>query len=189
MNLYVGNLSPETNEQQLRELFSEFGAIKSVKLIIDPQTGFPKGFGFVEMEEKGSGYDAIDNLDYTWFMGGIISVREAKNNKTQINNRGGGQRGFQKRPGGGGGYNRNGGGGYNSNRSFGSQGGNRSYGNRSYGDNQGNRSYGDNQGNRAYGDSQGNRSYGDDQSNRSYGEGGGSRNYNSTNDSNNYHLD
>jgi RNA recognition motif-containing protein len=133
MNLFVGNLSPETNEQSLRDLFSEFGAISSVKIIIDPQTGMPKGFGFVEMEEKFSAFDAIDNLDATYFQGTIISVKEAKSNKTasRPGGGGGGNRPFQKKPGGyqqrSGGFNpnrqsgnfnsnRSNGGGYNSNR-------------------------------------------------------------------------
>lgn len=125
MNLFVGNLSPETTEQSLRDLFSEFGTIKSVKVIIDPQTGFPKGFGFVEMEDKFQSYEAIDNLDVTYFLGNIISVKEAKGNKTNNNNNrpgGGGSRPFQRRPGGnssGGSYQRSNSGGYNSNRSYG----------------------------------------------------------------------
>lgn len=113
MNLYVGNLSPETTEQQLKDAFSEFGAIKSVKIIIDPQTGFPKGFGFVEMEDKRGGYEAITNLDMTYLHGTIISVKEAKNNKQQGGgSRPGGSRPFQRRSDSGG-YNRQDGGGYN----------------------------------------------------------------------------
>jgi len=102
MNLFVGNLSPETTELQLKTAFSEFGAIKSVKIIIDPQTGMPKGFGFVEMEERRDGYEAITNLDMTYLQGTIISVKEAKNSKQQSggNRQGGGNRNFQKRPGG-----------------------------------------------------------------------------------------
>ena len=129
MNLFVGNLSPETTEQNLSDAFSEFGKINSVKIIIDSATGLPKGFGFVEMDEKFSAYDAIDNLDATYFMGTIISVKEAKSNKAN-NNRGGGggNRSFQKRPGGFN-SNRTGSGGYNSNRSSGSSyGANRSSG-------------------------------------------------------------
>jgi len=127
MNLYVGNLSPTTSEQELRQLFSEFGSVASVKVIIDPQTGLPKGFGFVEMDDKFHARDAVDNLDMTFFQGTIISVKEAKNNKTG-NSRpggGGGGRPFQKRPGGGGGgYQRNSGGGYgNSGGGYGNSGG------------------------------------------------------------------
>lgn len=99
MNLFVGNLSPETTEQQLRDAFSEFGSIKSVKIIIDPQTGMPKGFGFVEMEERRDAYEAITHLDMTYLHGTIISVKEAKNNKQQGggHRQGGGNRPFQRR--------------------------------------------------------------------------------------------
>jgi cold-inducible RNA-binding protein len=124
MNLFVGNLSPETTEQALKDLFVEFGAVTSAKVIIDPQTGMPKGFGFVEMEEKFSAYDAIDNLDATFFQGTIISVKEAKSNKQAARpGTGGGNRPFQKRPGGfqqrssGGGFNPNRQEGYRPNRS------------------------------------------------------------------------
>ena len=114
MNLFVGNLSPETSESSLRKLFSEFGEIVSVKIIIDSATGLPKGFGFVEMADKFHSFDAVDNLDMTFFEGSIISVKEAKQKPS-----GGGGNRF-----GGGGGNRGGGGG---NR-FGSGGGNRSGG-------------------------------------------------------------
>ena len=114
MNLFVGNLSPETSESSLRKLFEQFGEIVSVKIIIDAATGLPKGFGFVEMADKFHSFDAVDNLDMTFFEGSIISVKEAKQN----NKSGGGGNRF------GGGGNRGGGGG---NR-FGGGGGNRSGG-------------------------------------------------------------
>ncbi len=81
MNLYISNLSPETTEQDLEKLFSEFGAIKSLKIIIDRETNLSKGYGFVEMEDKGAGFDAIDYFDMSYLKGNIINVREAKNNK------------------------------------------------------------------------------------------------------------
>ncbi len=81
MNLYISNLSQDTTEQDLENAFSEFGAIKSLKIIIDRETNLSKGYGFVEMEEKGSGYDAIDYLDMSYLKGNIINVREAKNSK------------------------------------------------------------------------------------------------------------
>jgi RNA recognition motif-containing protein len=99
MNLYVGNLNPETTEDSLRKIFSEFGEIVSVKIIREPETGVSKGFGFVEMADKFHSFDAIDNIDMTYFEGQVISVREAKG-KT---GGGGNQRG-------GGGFNRSGGG-------------------------------------------------------------------------------
>jgi RNA recognition motif-containing protein len=125
MNLFIGNLNPETNAAGLRTLFSEFGEVVSSKVIMDNATGMSKGFGFVEMGDKLQGHDAMDNLDSTFFEGNIISVREAKQNNGTTNNRGGssgGNRSFKPRtprPGGynSGGYNSGGSGGYNSNRS------------------------------------------------------------------------
>lgn len=116
MNLYVGNLSPETTEGDLRTIFSEFGEVVSVKILLDPVTGLPRGFGFVEMADKYHGYDCITNLDMTYYQGNIINVRESKP-KGQENSRGGGfNRGGGNRSGGGG-FNRGGGnrsgGGYN----------------------------------------------------------------------------
>ena len=111
MNLFVGNLSPETSESSLRKLFAQFGEIVSVKIIIDAATGLPKGFGFVEMADKFHSFDAVDNLDMTFFEGSIISVKEDKQNKS---GGGGGHRGggFGGNRGGGGfGGNRSGGGG------------------------------------------------------------------------------
>ena len=100
MNLFVGNLNPETNANSLRTLFSEFGEVVSSKVIMDSATGMSRGFGFVEMAEKFHSFDAIDNLDSTFFEGNIISVKEAKQNNNSRggggNNRPGG--GFNKRP-------------------------------------------------------------------------------------------
>ncbi len=117
MNLYVGNLSPETTEGDLRTIFSEFGEVVAVKILLDAVTGLPRGFGFVEMADKYHGYDCITNLDMTYYQGNIINVRESKP-KGQENTRGGG--GFNR----GGGNNRGGsGGGFNRNRTQNSNGG------------------------------------------------------------------
>lgn len=78
MNLFIGNLSPDTSEADLRKAFSEFGDIVSVKVLIDPTTGMPRGFGFVEMAGRNEAFDAILNLDSTYLKGTIISVKEAK---------------------------------------------------------------------------------------------------------------
>ena len=112
MNLYVGNLSPETTEADLRTIFSEFGEVVAVKILLDTATGLPRGFGFVEMADKFQGFDAITNIDMTYFQGNIINVRESKPK---------GQQG-----GGGGSYGNNRGGNYNSDRggSYNSGGGN-----------------------------------------------------------------
>ncbi len=97
MNLFVGNLNPETTAASLRKLFSEFGEIVSSKVIIDNATGMSRGFGFVEMADKFHSYDAIDNLDCIFFEGSVISVKEAKGNTKGGGGSKGGGGGF-KRP-------------------------------------------------------------------------------------------
>lgn len=98
MNLYVGNLSPETTENDLRKLFSEFGELVSVRILKDVETGQSRGFGFVEMADKYCAYDAIDNIDATYLLGNIVSVKEAKA-KTNDNRGNNNRRQFQpKKP-------------------------------------------------------------------------------------------
>ncbi len=108
MNLFVGNLNPQTSENSLRTLFSEFGEIVSVKIPIDSETGLPRGFGFVEMADRFESYDAIDNIDGIYFEGQVISVKESKPKNGQGSNNRGNSRG-------GGGFRSNGGGGFRSN--------------------------------------------------------------------------
>jgi RNA recognition motif-containing protein len=104
MNLFVGNLNPVTNADGLKMLFSEFGDVVSSKVIFDMATGTSRGFGFVEMNDKNQGFDAIDNLDCSYFEGNIISVKEAKQNGTKPGGGGGNNHSFNKprspRPGG-----------------------------------------------------------------------------------------
>ena len=88
MNLFIGNLNPQTTVASLRPLFAEFGEIVSAKILMDNLTGMSRGFGFVEMADKFHAFDAIDNLDSIFFEGNIISVKEAKQNNTK----GGGSR-------------------------------------------------------------------------------------------------
>lgn len=109
MNLFIGNVSPETTEASLETLFSEFGEVLSCKIPVDNATGMPRGFAFVEMADKFESFDAIDNIDQTYFEGQIITVKESKP-KNQGNNRGGGG---NRRYGNSGGGNRYGGGGGN----------------------------------------------------------------------------
>jgi cold-inducible RNA-binding protein len=61
--LYVGNLSYATTEDTLRTLFAEFGAVQSVKVITDRETGRPRGFGFVEMATEQEAEEAISGLN------------------------------------------------------------------------------------------------------------------------------
>lgn len=78
MNLYVGNLSYDLNENSLRAEFEAFGAVTSVRMITDRETGRPKGFGFVEMEDQSSALNAIDSLNGREVMGRRIVVNEAR---------------------------------------------------------------------------------------------------------------
>ncbi|MEM8960672.1 MAG: RNA-binding protein [Acidobacteriota bacterium] len=99
MKLYVGNLPFSAREDEVRELFEEFGRVNSVQLINDRETGRPRGFGFVEMEDGGS--EAIERLNGHSFGGRNLNVNEARPRE----NRG-------PRGGGGGGGGRYGGGGW-----------------------------------------------------------------------------
>ncbi len=76
-NIYVGNLPWSATEEDVRAAFANYGEVVSVKLIEDRETGRPRGFGFVEMEDQGA-LEAIENLDGTDFGGRNIKVNEAK---------------------------------------------------------------------------------------------------------------
>ena len=92
--LYVGNLSFNTTEDELRDLFAQHGSVTSVSLVTDRETGQPRGFGFVEMESGAEA--AISALDGKQIGGRTIKVNEAR---PRENRPGGG--------GGGGGFRRN----------------------------------------------------------------------------------
>jgi len=78
MNLYVGNISFDTTEQRLRQVFEEFGTVTSARLITDRDTGRPRGFGFVEMAEQSEGLDAIEQLNDKEIDGRRLVVNEAR---------------------------------------------------------------------------------------------------------------
>ena len=78
MNIYVGNLSRQADETVLRTLFSEFGEIKSVKIIKDNLSGESRGFAFVEMPDNVAGNQAIKALDSKEFENRRLKVNEAK---------------------------------------------------------------------------------------------------------------
>ncbi len=77
-NLYVGNLSWETTEDDVRKAFQEFGEVTSVKLIEDRDTGRPRGFGFVEMSDDTAAMAAIQAMDGKSMGGRNLKVNEAK---------------------------------------------------------------------------------------------------------------
>jgi RNA recognition motif-containing protein len=78
MRIYVGNLSFNTEEQQLEQLFSPLGEVSSVRLIRDRDTGRSRGFGFVEMTDTAQGRAACAALDQREFEGRRLTVNEAK---------------------------------------------------------------------------------------------------------------
>jgi cold-inducible RNA-binding protein len=77
-NLYVGNLSQKVTEEDLRNNFSEAGAVKSVSLIKDKYSGVSRGFGFVEMETDEGAQEAIKRFNGGDLDGKTITVSEAK---------------------------------------------------------------------------------------------------------------
>jgi len=76
-NIYVGNLPWSSTEEDVRAAFEAYGEVHSVKLIEDRETGRPRGFGFVEMEDQGA-LEAIENLDGTDMGGRNLKVNEAR---------------------------------------------------------------------------------------------------------------
>jgi len=75
--LYVGNLSFQTTEAELRQLFEQHGAVSSVSVITDRETGRPRGFAFVEMSDAGGAATAISKLDGREFGGRALRVNES----------------------------------------------------------------------------------------------------------------
>ncbi len=78
MNIYVGNLSFRMTEDEFRELFEEFGSVKSANIIKDRDSGRSKGFGFVEMENQEEAEKAIQELDGKAFQDRDIKVNQAR---------------------------------------------------------------------------------------------------------------
>jgi RNA recognition motif-containing protein len=95
-NIFVGNLSFNTNEDELRQIFESYGQVDRVSILTDRDTGRSRGFGFVEMTSDEDGEKAITALNGSQFGGRTINVNEAR---PKSDHRGGGGGGF----GGGGG--------------------------------------------------------------------------------------
>lgn len=119
MNIYIGNLSPKTTEDDLREAFAAFGEVDNVNVIKDKYSGESKGFGFVEMASKEEAEKAIEELNGQDLQGSLVNVNEAKPRP----DRGGGSR-----RGGGGGGSRGGSGGGRGRGGSGGGGGRGGYG-------------------------------------------------------------
>ncbi len=76
--IYVANISFNATEQAIRDLFSDYGEVVSVKIITDKFTGQSKGFGFVEMESENDAQKTISDLNGKPFMGKTLTVAEAR---------------------------------------------------------------------------------------------------------------
>ncbi len=119
MNIYVGNMQFSLTNEDLNNLFSQFGSVTSAKIINDKVTGRSKGFGFVEMENDEDARKAIAGLAESEVMGRKLIVNEARPQEQRSGGGsggggyrgGGGGGGYRGGSGGGGGYNKGGGGG------------------------------------------------------------------------------
>ena len=78
MNIYVGNLSYDLSENELRQAFEEYGIVDSVKIIIDRYSNRSKGFGFLEMNDDNAAKAAISGLNGTELDGRTLKVNEAR---------------------------------------------------------------------------------------------------------------
>ncbi len=102
INIYVGNLSFDASEGELKSLFETYGEVDSAKIIVDQFTGRSRGFGFIEMRNREEGLKAIQELDTKDLKGRSLKVNEARPRTSS----GGGGGGGRRDGGGGGGRSR-----------------------------------------------------------------------------------
>lgn len=81
MNIYVGNLNYSATEDDLKNLFQEYGTVSSVRVIFDRMTQRSKGFAFVDMPDDNEANSAIDSLNGSEFMGRAMKVNQARERK------------------------------------------------------------------------------------------------------------
>jgi RNA recognition motif-containing protein len=91
--IYVGNIPFTTTEDELRSLFSAHGGVDTVNMIMDRETGRPRGFAFIEMDDDGSAQNAIKSLDGSELDGRNLRVNEAEDKRRGGGGGGGGFRG------------------------------------------------------------------------------------------------
>jgi len=89
MNIYIGNLSYEVTEEDLKQVFEAFGEVESVKVIKDKYTNRSKGFGFVEMPDNAEAQLAINDLNETELKGRTLNVNKARPRTESRGSRGG----------------------------------------------------------------------------------------------------
>ncbi len=99
MDIYVGNLSFDAADSDVSEAFQQYGAVDSVKIVLDRDTGRSRGFAFVTMPNNDEATAAIESLNGTDLLGRELKVREATPRPERPRHGGGGGRGgFQKGP-------------------------------------------------------------------------------------------
>lgn len=110
MNIFVGNLSRDVTEEDLRNAFSAYGQVEKVTILKDKFSGEPRGFGFVEMPSKAEAQAAINGMNQKDLKGRALNVNEARPKTERAGGAGGGggggggRSGWGGRPGGGGGH-------------------------------------------------------------------------------------
>jgi RNA recognition motif-containing protein len=95
MNIYVGNLSFEVSEENLRQAFEPFGQVSSASIVKDKYSGQSRGFGFVEMPDRNEAQEAIKNLNGKELLGRNLNVNEARARTDRGGSGGQGGRGQQ----------------------------------------------------------------------------------------------
>ena len=93
MNIYVGNLSRQTTEDDLRQAFEAFGDVISVNIVRDKLSGESRGFGFVEMPSKDEAQKAVEEMNGKDLMGRVINVEQGRPKASRYRGGGGGKRG------------------------------------------------------------------------------------------------
>jgi RNA recognition motif-containing protein len=111
MNIFVGNLSFQTSQDELHAAFAQYGNVERVNIVTDRDTGQPRGFAFVEMTDQREAETAISQLNGAELNGRAMNVNEARPKPAGGGFGGGGGRGGPRGGGGGRGGNRGGGGG------------------------------------------------------------------------------
>ena len=90
-SIYVGNLSLDATEEDIRQAFAEYGEVASVNIITDRETGRPRGFAFVDMPDGDEAKEAIQNLNETEIAGRSITVSESRPKQDRPRGGGGGR--------------------------------------------------------------------------------------------------
>ena len=97
MNLFVGNLSYEVGDDELRQAFESYGMVSSAKVLLERETGRSRGFGFVEMPNDDEARNAMQNLNLHKLNGRAIQVNEARPREDRSKRGGGGGGGGNRR--------------------------------------------------------------------------------------------